>query len=84
MTSPAPPRPWRKPQILSYIGYYRDHALFALDNGLFARVDIRPEKREADVIPYFEPCYRQDNNPLQKPLEEKEILRLRRIWEEQE
>ena len=75
-------RPWRKPQILSYIGYYRDHALFALDNGLFARVDIRPEKREADVIPYFEACYRQDNNPLQEPLPEEEIQRLRRIWEE--
>ena len=27
--------PWRKPKILSYVGYYRDHALFALDNGLF-------------------------------------------------
>ena len=75
-------RPWRKPQILSYIGYYRDHALFELDNGLFARVDIRPEKREADVIPYFEACYRQDNNPLQEPLPEAEIQRLRRIWEE--
>ena len=74
--------PWRKPRIRSYIGYYRDHALFALSNGLFARVDIRPEKREADVIPYFEACYRQDNNPLQEPLPEEEIQRLRRIWEE--
>lgn len=73
--------PWRKPQILSYIGYYRDHALFELDNGLFARVDIRPEKRDADVIPYFEACYRQDNNPLQEPLPEEEIQRLRGIWE---
>ena len=77
-------RPWRKPQILSYIGYYRDHALFELDNGLFARVDIRPEKRNADVIPYFEACYRQDNNPLQEPLPEAEIRRLRQIWEEYE
>lgn len=77
-------KPWRKPQILSYIGYYRDHALFALDNGLFARVDIRPERRDADVIPYFEACFREGNNPLQKPLEEQEILRLRRIWEETE
>lgn len=76
--------PWRKPRILSYIGYYRDHALFELDNGLFARVDIRPEKREADVIPYFEACYRQDNNPLQEPLPEEEIQRLRQIWEEYE
>lgn len=73
---------WRKPRILSYIGYYRDHALFELDNGLFARVDLRPEKREADVIPYFEACYRQGNNPLQKPLSPEEIQRLRQIWEE--
>ena len=75
-------RPWRKPRILSYIGYYRDHALFELDNGLFARVDLRPERRDADVIPYFEACFRQGNNPLQRPLPENEILRLRRIWEE--
>ena len=77
-------RPWQKPRILSYIGYYRDHALFALDNGLFARVDIRPERRDADVIPYFEACYRKGNNPLQRPLSKEEILRLRRIWEETE
>lgn len=74
--------PWRKPRILSYIGYYRDHAIFELDNGLFARVDIRPERRDADVIPYFEACFREGNNPLQAPLSEEEILRLRRIWEE--
>ncbi len=74
--------PWRKPRILSYIGYYRDHALFALDNGLFARVDIRPERREADVIPYFEACYRENNNPLQPKLPPEEIRRLRQIWEE--
>ena len=77
-------KPWEKPRILSYIGYYRDHALFALDNGLFARVDIRPERRDADVIPYFEACYREGNNPLQRPLSKEEILRLRRIWEETE
>ena len=77
-------KPWQKPRLLSYIGYYRDHALFALDNGLFARVDIRPERRDADVIPYFEACYREGNNPLQRPLSKEEILRLRRIWEETE
>ena len=77
-------KPWQKPRILSYIGYYRDHALFALDNGLFARVDIRPERRDADVIPYFEACYREGNNPLQRPLNAGEIERLRRIWEEAE
>ena len=77
-------KPWQKPRILSFIGYYRDHALFALDNGLFARVDIRPERRDADVIPYFEACYQEGNNPLQRPLSKEEILRLRRIWEETE
>ena len=75
-------RPWRRPKILFYIGYYRDHALFALDNGLYARVDIRPERQTADVIPYFEACYREGNNPLQPPLPPEEIGRLRQIWEE--
>ncbi len=74
--------PWRRPKIVSYIGYYRDHALFALDNGLYARVDLRPEKREADVIPCFEACYREGNNPLQPPLPPEERARLQRIWEE--
>ena len=73
---------WRKPNIVSYIGYYRDHAIFALDNGLFARVDLRPELRQADVIPCFEACFREGNNPLQPPLPPEEIARLRRIWEE--
>ena len=73
---------WRKPNIVSYIGYYRDHAIFALDNGLFARVDLRPELRQADVIPYFEACFREGNNPLQPKLPPEEIARLRRIWEE--
>lgn len=75
-------RPYRKPEIVSYIGYYRDHAIFALDNGLFARVDLRPEITAVSVIPYFEACYRMGNNPLQPPLPETEILRLRRIYEE--
>ena len=73
---------WRKPNIVSYIGYYRDHAIFALDNGLFARVDLRPELRQADVIPCFEACFREGNNPLQPKLPPEEIARLRRIWEE--
>lgn len=73
--------PYRRPQIVSYIGYYRDHALFELDNGLFARVDLRPERREVALIPYFEACYRVGNNPLQPPLPEEEIARLRRIYE---
>ena len=73
---------YRKPQIVSYIGYYRDHALFELDNGLYARVDLHPENVEADVIPYFEACYRVGNNPLQEPLPEAEIARLRAIYED--
>ncbi len=77
-------RPYRKPQILSYVGYYRDHAIFELDNGLFARVDLRPENVEASEIPYCEACYRVGNNPLQPPLSEKEIARLRTIYEENE
>ena len=77
-------RPYRKPRVVSYVGYYRDHALFALDNGLFARVDLRQENARADVIPYFEACYRAGNNPLQPPLPEAEIDRLRRIYEDSE
>ena len=73
---------YEKPEILSYIGYYRDHALFALSNGLYARVDIRPEVRDVSVIPYFEACYRTGNNPLQPPLPEAEIARLQRMYDE--
>ena len=73
---------YRRPEIVSYVGYYRDAAIFALSNGLFARVDLRPELRQVDVIPYFEACYREGNNPLQAPLPAVEIARLRRIYEE--
>ena len=75
-------KPYRKPKIVSYIGWYRDHAIFELDNGLFARVDIRPEITDVTVIPYFEACYRIGNNPKQPPLADAEIERLRRIYEE--
>ena len=74
-------RPYRKPAIVSYVGYYRDHALFELDNGLFARVDLRPEITDVSVIPYFEACYRSGNNPLQPPLPASELARLRGIYE---
>ena len=74
-------KPWRRPRIVSYIGWYRDYALFELDNGQFARVDIRPELRQADRIPYFEACYREGNNPLREKLPEAEIRRLAAIWE---
>ena len=74
--------PYRKPEIVSYVGWYRDHALFALDNGLYARVDLRPENIDVTIIPYFEACFRAGNNPKQPPLSEEEIARLRRIYEE--
>ncbi len=74
--------PYRKPAIVSYVGYYRDHAIFELDNGLFARVDLRQENVDVSIIPYFEACYREGNNPLQPGLAEAEIERLRRIYEE--
>lgn len=75
-------KPYRKPEIVSYIGWYRDHALFELDDGRFARVDLRPEITDVTLIPYFEACYRTGNNPLQLPLPEKEIDRLRELYEE--
>ena len=74
--------PYRKPEIASYIGWYRDHALFALDDGRFVRVDLRPERREIALVPYLEPCYRVGNNPLQTPLPESEIARLRQVYAE--
>lgn len=75
-------KPYVKPAIVSYIGYYRDHAIFELDNGLFARVDIRREIKDVTVIPYFEACYRVGNNPKQAPLPEHEVERLKRLYEE--
>ena len=74
----------QKPEIVSYIGYYRDHAIFALENGRFARVDIRPEIRDVTLVPFFEPCYVIGNNPLQEPLPEREVMRLKRIYQDWE
>lgn len=73
---------FRKPQIVSYIGWYRDHAIFELDDGHYVRVDLRPERRDVAPIPYFEACYRVGNNPLQEPLSEAEIERLKQIYAE--
>ena len=75
-------QPYRKPRIVSYYGYYRDQAVFTLSNGLFARVDLRPELVSVDVVPYVEACYQLGNNPDQPPLPGAEIARLRRIYEE--
>ena len=73
---------FRKPEIVSYVGWYRDHAIFALDDGQYVRVDLRPEKRDVAPIPYFEPCFRVGNNPLQEPLPIGEIERLKQIYRE--
>ncbi len=73
-----------KQSIRSYIGYYRDYAVFELENGQYVRVDIRPENRDAARILYFEPCYRVGHDPAQEPLPEKEIERLRTVYEEYE
>ncbi len=76
--------PYRRPQITDYVGWYRNHAVFALDNGLYAQVDLRPEMKAVAVIPYIEACFRAGNNPLQPALPEEEITRLRRIYEHTE
>ena len=49
---------------------------------LCAAADLRPERREVAPVPYFEACYRVGNNPLQEPLPEAEIARLRQIYAE--
>ena len=74
-------RPYRKPKIVSYVGYYRDYAVFLLDNGKYARVDLRPEIVRTDVVPYVEACYRKETDPGQIPLSEDEIARLRAIYD---
>ena len=73
--------PWRRPKIVSYVGWYHDDAIFALDNGLYARVDLRPERVFWDVVPYVEACFHVRTDPLQVPLPPEEIERLRRIYE---
>ncbi len=74
--------PYRKPHITAYVGYYHDDAVFALDNGQYARIDLRPERRRFDVVPYVEACYRVGTDPAQTPLPPDEIERLRRTYEE--
>ena len=64
------------------MGYYRDHAVFRLDSGQYARVDIRPEIRDVNIRPFVEPCYYNEADPSLPPLSAEEILRLRRIYEE--
>ena len=74
--------PYRKPELLDYIGWYRDYAFFGMDDGRFARVDLRPEITEVTPVPCFEACCRVGTDPLQPPLPREEIARLRRLYEE--
>ena len=74
--------PYRKPKIVRYVGYYRDYAAFELDNGLYARVDIREEMRDVNVRPYVDSCFWNGFDPEQLPLPDEEIERLRQIYEE--
>lgn len=70
-----------KPRILSYLGYYRDYAVFALEDGLFAFVDLREEKRRVELRLYVEPFYFSGFDPAQPPLPPAELQRLREIYE---
>ena len=75
-------KPYRKPEIVSYIGWYRDHAVFLLDNGQYAKVDMRPEMRDVSIHPFIEACYFDGRTAPPTPLPEREKERLRRIYEE--
>lgn len=75
-------RPYTKPKLLDYLGYYHDHAVFQLDNGQFAFIDRRPELRDVSIRLYARACYYLQSDPFLPPLSKEEIERLRRIYEE--
>jgi len=75
-------KPYRKPGIVSYVGYYRDYAVFQLDNGLYAHIDVRPELRSVSIRPYVEPCYYVEADPSMRQRTPEEIARLRAIYED--
>ena len=75
-------KPYRKPQIVSYVGYYRDYGVFQLDTGQFAHIDVRPEMRSISIRPYVEPCYYVEADPSMLPLSPEEITRLRLLYDE--
>ena len=77
-------KPYRRPRIASYIGYYRDHAVFLLENGQYVKIDMRREMRDISIRPYVEACYFEGRTAPQLPLPEEEKERLRRIYEEAE
>ena len=71
----------RRPAIVSYVGYYRDQAVFALDNGMYACVDLRPELRAVSLRSYYDSCCLAETDPQRAPLPDGEIARLRAIYE---
>ena len=71
----------RKPRVFSYIGYYRDHAVFELENGMFAFVDLRPEVESVTLRAFYDSCYLAETDPARRPLSNAEVSRLRRIYE---
>lgn len=77
-------KPYRKPEIVSYIGWYRDHAVFLLDNGQYAKVDMRPEMRDVSIHPFIEACYFDGRTAPPTPMPEGEKQRLIKIYEETE
>ena len=72
---------YRRPEIVRYVGYYGDYGVFLLDNGLYARVDLRPEMQEVQIRRYVAPCYFMGTYPDQVPLPDEEIRRLRDIYD---
>lgn len=76
--------PYRKPRITAYLGWHRDQAAFLLEDGRYAKVDIRPEKREAHIHRFLEACYFDGRTAPPSPLPEEEIARLREIYESSE
>ena len=72
---------YQKPRIVSYLGWYRDHAAFLLDNGQYAKVDMRPEMRDVSIRSYLEACYFDGRTAPPVPLPEEEKARLRAIYE---
>ena len=71
----------QKPRILSYIGHYRDHGVFELSNGMFAFVDLRPEKNDVSLRAFYDSCYLAETDPQRVPLPAEEVERLRSIYE---
>ncbi len=74
-------QPYRRPQIVRYLGYYGDYGVFLLDDGLYARIDLRPEMREIQLRRFIAPCYLKETYPDMPSLPEEEISRLRQIYE---